>query len=185
MRDEGVQRGAVGDSAGTGKVRQAGSKVKTLDDHLKELPRRKAYHSLSAQATRHEASDAWKSHLALKANGDTKHNAPGYRRKGDYSGLRYFGHNRVKFAGNTLQLSLGLSREDKVRQVTLRIDYRTDLQWQRLVNVLLTYDMRIGFTAHLVIEVDAVQPLGTKKVAIDLGETQLISPPCLKMGTPS
>jgi putative transposase len=149
--------------------------LKTLNEYLKRLPRAKGYHSLSAQATRDEVIGAWESFKALKANGHTQHNAPGFRRKTEYSGLRYFGDNGVWLEGNTLRLSLGLGREDKVRQVSLRIAHRRDIVWKRLVNVLLTYDKRTGFTAHLVIEVDATKPLGERKAAFDLGETQIVS----------
>jgi transposase len=149
--------------------------LKTLNGYLKTLPRAKGYHSLSAQATRDEVIAAWESFKALKANGHTQHNTPGFRPKTDYSGLRYYGDNGVWLEGNTLRLSLGLGREDKVRQVSLRIAHRTDIVWKRLVNVLLTYDKRNGFMAHLVIDVDAVQPLGDRKVALDLGETQIVT----------
>ncbi len=149
--------------------------LKTLNGYLKMLPRAKGYHSLSAQATRDEVIGAWESFKALKANGHTQHSAPGFRPKTDYSGLRYFGDNGVWLDGETLRLSLGLGREDKVRQVSLRIAHRTDITWKRLVNVLLTYDKCTGFTAHLVIEVDAAHPLGERKVALDLGETQIVT----------
>ncbi len=69
--------------------------LKTLNGYLKRLPRAKGYHSLSVQATRDEVIGAWDSFKALQANGHTQHNTPGFRRKTEYSGLRYYGDNGV------------------------------------------------------------------------------------------
>ena len=52
---------------------------------------------------------------------------------------------------------------------------RQDVAYQRIINVLITYDKEHGLSAHLVVEVEAKQPLGNRRVAVDLGETQAIT----------
>jgi IS605 OrfB family transposase len=146
-----------------------------LNKILKTLPRAKAYYSLSVQATRDEVLGAYQSYFALKKAGYADARPPGFRRKNSYSGLRYYDGYGVTLNGNRLNLSLGLSRLDGVRQVTVCIQYRADVVFRRLVNVLLTYDTSHGMEAHLVVEVKDGQANGTRKVAVDLGETQAIS----------
>jgi putative transposase len=146
-----------------------------LNKILKTLPRAKAYYSLSVQATRDEVLRAYQSYFALKKAGHETAHPPGFRRKNSYSGLRYYDGYGVTLIGNQLTLSLGLSRLDGARQVTIQIQYRTDVVFRRVVNVLLTYDTVHGMEAHLVVEVEDGQAKGTRKVAVDLGETQAIS----------
>lgn len=146
-----------------------------LNKILKTLPRAKAYYSLSVQATRDEVLGAYQSYFALKKAGYENARPPGFRRKNTYSGLRYYDGYGVTLNGNQLTLSLGLSRLDGVRQVTVQIQYRTDVVFRKVVNVLLTYDRSNGMEAHLVVEVEDGQAKGTRKVAVDLGETQAIS----------
>ncbi len=157
---------------------QAGnSKVsrQNLNKILKTLPRAKAYYSLSVQATRDEVIGAYQSYFALKKAGHADARPPGFRRKSNYSGLRYYDGYGVTLDGNQLTLSLGLSRLDGVRQVTVQIQYRPDVVFRKVVNVLLTYDTSNGMEAHLVVDVEDSQAKGTRKVAVDLGETQAIS----------
>ena len=49
---------------------------KNLNKIMKELPRRKEYYSLSAQATRDEVIGAYKSFFALRRKGDEKARPP-------------------------------------------------------------------------------------------------------------
>jgi putative transposase len=156
-------------------TRESKVSKQNLNKILKTLPRAKAYYSLSVQATREEVLGAYQSYFALKKAGHADARPPGFRRKSCYSGLRYYDGYGVKLDGNQLTLSLGLSRLDGVRQVTVQIAYRTDVVFRRVVNVLLTYDTSNGMEAHLVVEVEDGQAKGTRKVAIDLGETQAIS----------
>jgi IS605 OrfB family transposase len=146
-----------------------------LNQILKTLPRAKAYYSLSVQATRDEVIGAYKSYFALKKGGHADARPPGFRPKTSYSGLRYYDGYGIVLDGDQLTLSLGLSRLDGARQVTVRVQYRDDVVFRRVVNVLLTYDTKNGMEAHLVVEVEDGQANGTRKVAIDLGETQAIS----------
>ena len=146
-----------------------------LNKILKTLPRAKAYYSLSVQATRDEVLGAYQSYFALKKAGYESARPPGFRRKNSYSGLRYYDGYGVTLIGNQLTLSLGLSRLDGTRQVAVQIQYRTDVVFRRVVNVLLTYDPTHGMEAHLVVEVEDGQAKGMRKVAVDLGETQAIS----------
>jgi putative transposase len=61
---------------------------KNLNRILKELPRAKDYYSMSVQLTREEVREAYKSFFALRKEGKTNHQAPGFRRKGYLSPLR-------------------------------------------------------------------------------------------------
>lgn len=147
-----------------------------LNKILKTLPRAKAYYSLSVQATRNEVLDAYQSYFALKKAGDEPfHRPPGFRRENSYSGLRYYDGYGVMLIRNQLTLSPGLSHLNSARQVTVQIQYRAGVVFRRVVNVLLAYDTAHGMEAHLVVEVEDGQAKGTRKVAVDLGETQAIS----------
>jgi hypothetical protein len=64
---------------------------------------------------------------------------------------------------------------DGVQQVTVQIQYRTDVVFRKVVNVFLTYDTAHRMEIHLVVEVEDGQAKGTHKVAVDLGETQVKS----------
>jgi len=146
-----------------------------LNGILKTLPRAKDYYSLSVQATRDEVIGAYHSFFALRAAGRTQHQAPGFRRKSQYSPLRYYNGYGFTLVGDRLSLSLGTGREDGVRSVAVRIQHRPNFIYRRIINVLLTYDPNLGLRAHLVVEVDAALPVGKGRVAVDLGETQAIT----------
>ncbi|MCL5046500.1 MAG: transposase [Actinobacteria bacterium] len=148
---------------------------KHLNAILKTLPRAKAYYSLSVQATRDEVIQAYSSFFALRAAGRTQHQMPGFRRKTDYSPLRYYEGFGFTLDGARLVLSLGTGRQDGVKSVTATLQVRQNVVYQRIVNILLTYDKRHGLCAHLVVEVEVKKPLGSRKVAVDLGETQAIT----------
>ena len=149
---------------------------KNLNTVLKTLPRVKAYYSLSVQATRDEVIQAYNSFFALRAAGHTQHQMPGFRSKTDYSPLRYYeGFGFSLDDNNQLTLSLGTRRQDGVKSVSVTLRMRQDVEYQRIVNILITYDKSNGLCAHLVAEVGAKEPLGNRKVAVDLGETQAIT----------
>lgn len=148
---------------------------KNLNRILKLLPRAKGYYSLSVQATRDEVIQAYYSFFALRQAGRTQHQMPGFRHKTKYSPLRYYEGYGFKLDGEKLTLSLGTSRKDGVRSVTVTLQVRPDITYKRIVNLLITYDKDSGLCAHLVVEVEATKPLGTRKVAVDLGETQAIT----------
>lgn len=148
---------------------------KNLNKILKTLPRSKDYYSQSVQATRDEVLQAYSSFFALRRKGLTQHNSPGFRPKTQYSTLRYFDGFGFSLTGNQLKISLGTSREDKVKQLSLILHKRSDLKYKRVINLLLTYDNSLGLCAHLVVEIAALEPLGNRYVAVDLGETQALA----------
>lgn len=148
---------------------------KHLNAVLKTLPRAKGYYSLSVQATRDEVIQAYNSFFALRAAGRTQHQMPGFRRKADSSPLRYYEGFGFTLAGDKLILSLGTGRQDGVKSVTVALQIRQGVAYRRIVNVLITNDKEHGLCAHLVVEVDEKTPLGNRKVAVDLGETQAIA----------
>jgi len=154
---------------------QATATRKNLNVVLKSLPGAKVYFSLSAQATRDEVIQAYKSFFALRKAGRTQHRMPGFRRKTDYSPLRYYAGFGFSLEGDQLNLSLGTGRQDGVKSVAVTLQMRQDISFQRVRNVLLTYDKTYGLCAHLVVDVEAKQPLGNRRVAVDLGETQAIT----------
>lgn len=153
---------------------QSDTSKKNLNRLLKMLPRAKGYYSLSAQATRDEVIQAYQSFFALRRAGRTQHNAPGFRRKTQYSPLRYYEGYGFSVQGDRLTISLGTSRADGVKSVAVTIRHRPAFAYRRIVNLLLTYDIRHGLYAHLVVEVDARQPKGNHLAAVDLGETQAL-----------
>jgi putative transposase len=79
---------------------------KNLNRILKELPRAKDYHSMSVQLTREEVREAYKAFFALRKEGKTNHQAPGFRRKGYLSPLRYV-QSGYKVEGDRVTVSLG------------------------------------------------------------------------------
>lgn len=147
---------------------------KNLNRILKELPCQKEYYSLSAQATRDEVIEAYKSFFALRRAGRTQYQNPGFRRKTKHSTLRYYAGYGLSLAGNSLTLSFGNNRKDAVKTIEVRLEHRR-VSYSRLVNILLTYDKKSGLTAHLVVEVQAQAPKGHGLAAIDLGETHLMA----------
>jgi putative transposase len=62
-----------------------------------------------------------------------------------------------------------------VKNVEVEIQYRSDIEYTRVINVLITYDKKHGLQAHLVVDTNAVTSLGDNVVAVDLGETQLLT----------
>jgi len=148
---------------------------KNLNQLMKSLPRAKEYYSLSAQATRDEVIAAYKSFFALRKSDETAR-PPGFRRKARYSNLRYYdGYGFSLTEEGRLQLSLGRSRADGVKDVEVDLLGRKDVEYTRIVNVLITYDTKHGLQAHLVVEVQDLEALGDRTVAVDLGETQMIT----------
>ena len=156
----------------TGKSRVSRQNLNRI---LKGLPRAQGYYSLSVQATRDEVIGAYRSYFALRRNGNQAVRPPGFRRKMRYSGLRYFDGYGLKVEGDCLRLGLGLNREDGVRQVTVRLQHRPGVKFRKVVSVLMTYDEKNGMEAHLVVDVEDGKAKGTRKVAVDLGETQVIA----------
>ncbi len=148
---------------------------KNLNTILKILPRAKDYYSQSVQATRDEVLQAYSSFFALRRKGLIQHQSPGFRPKTQYSPLRYFDGFGFSLTDNELKISLGTGREDKVKHLSLRLQKREDLKYQRVINLLLTYDNTLGLCAHLVVEIVALEPLGNRLVALDLGETQALA----------
>lgn len=146
-----------------------------LNKLMKLLPRRKEYYSLSAQGTRDEVIGAYKSFFELRKNGDEKARPPSFRRKTAYSNLRYYEGYGFKVEGYKLILKFGLSRLDGSREVVVNFQHREDVEYNRVINVLITYDKKNGLQAHLVVDAKEKEPLGDRVVAVDLGETQIIS----------
>ncbi|MEW6229295.1 MAG: RNA-guided endonuclease TnpB family protein, partial [Bacillota bacterium] len=137
---------------------------KRLNAILKTLPRAKAYYSLSVRATRDKVIQAYRSFFALRKAGRTQHQMPGFRRKTDYSPLRYYGGFGFALGGGKLTLSLGTGRQDGVQSMTVTVQMHQDVAYKRVRSVLLTYDKTAGLSAHLVVEVPAAKPLGNRKV---------------------
>jgi IS605 OrfB family transposase len=148
---------------------------KNLNLILKELPRAKGYYSMSVQLTRDEVIQSYKSFFELRKKGLTQHNAPGFRRKSALSPLKYV-QSGFKVQGNKVTLSLGTSRQDGVKSVTFRISYRPDLQYEKVRQISIVYDKISGkLEARLTVEVKSGLSQGSGRVAIDLGETILMT----------
>ena len=121
---------------------------------MKELPRRKEYYSLSAQATRDEVIGAYKSYFALKINGNEKARPPGFRKRNSYSNLRYYDGFGFEVIGTKIKLRFGRSRLDGVKEVEVEMQGRDDVQYTKVRNVVITYDKKFGLQAHLVVDVE-------------------------------
>ncbi len=148
---------------------------KNLNRILKELPRAKGYYSMSVQLTRDEVREAYKSFFTLKKKGLVQHKAPGFRRKGYLSPLKYV-QSGFKVEGDKVTLSLGTSRGDGVKQVSFRISHRPDIEYERVRELSIAYDKFSGrVEARLVVEVKACENSGAGKAAVDLGETILMA----------
>jgi len=148
-----------------------------LNGILKTLPRTKEYYSLAVQSTRDEIISAYRSFFALRKSGHREHHSPGFRRKSSLSPLKYL-QSGFSIKDGNLILSLGNSREDGVKSVTMRLQHRPDISLDelKLKGVTVTYDKHSGFQAHLVIETPVAKPVSSAiKCAVDLGETNLIS----------
>ncbi len=148
---------------------------KNLNRILKELPRAKDYHSMSVQLTREEVREAYKSFFALRREGKTAHQAPGFRRKGYLSPLRYV-QSGFKVEGNRVTISLGTNRRDGIRQVSFRIAHRPGVRYERVRQLSIVYDKLSGrLEARLTVEVKTAPKAGEGRVALDLGETVLMA----------
>jgi putative transposase len=157
---------------GTGKVDLS---RKNLNRILKELPRAKDYYSMSVQLTRDEVRQAYKSFFALRKEGKTNHQAPGFRRKGHLSPLRYV-QSGFKVKGNKVTISLGTNRRDGIRQVSLRVTHRPGVRYERVRQLCIVYDKFSGrLEARLTVEVKTAKKPGEERVALDLGETILMA----------
>jgi IS605 OrfB family transposase len=106
---------------------------KNLNRLMKLLPRAQEYYSQSAQATRDEVIEAYKSYFALRQS-DEHARPPGFRRRARYSTLRYYdGYGFRLTEEGRLQLSLGRRRTDGVRCVEIdrkearQVNYRLHL----------------------------------------------------------
>jgi len=142
---------------------------------LATLPRAKGYYSMSAQLTRDEVRQAWRSFFAFRKNGHTKHNAPDFRPKSRLSDLKYV-QSGFRVAGDRVTLSLGKGREDGVHAVTFRISHRPGVEYERVRQISITYDKTTGrLEARLVVEVKPRENHGEGRVAVDLGETVLLA----------
>lgn len=146
-----------------------------LNRILAALPRAKGYYSMSAQLTRDEVRQAWQSFFALRRNGQTNHNAPGFRPKFMLSPLKYV-QSGFKVEGDHLRLSLGTGREDGVCSGTFRVSHRPGVEYERVREVSIIYDKMTGrLEARLVVEVRPRENHGKEHVAVDLGETVLLA----------
>ena len=156
----------------TGRVNVRRSNLNRI---LAALPRAKGYYSMSVQLTRDEVRQAWRSFFALRRNGRTKQNAPGFRPKSMLSPLKYV-QSGFRVEGDSLTLSLGTGREDGVRYVTFRISHRPGVEYERVREVTITYDKMFGrLEARLVVEIKPRKNHGIGRAAVDLGETMLLA----------
>ena len=113
---------------------------------------------MSVQLTRDEVREAYKSFFALRQRGLTQHQAPGFRRKGDLSPLKYV-QSGFKVEGDKVVPSLSTGRADGVRQVSFRISH-PGIRYVRELSI--TYDRETGrFEARLVVAVKANPCPGT------------------------
>jgi IS605 OrfB family transposase len=73
-------------------------------------------------------------------------------------------------------LSFGTRREDGVKSVSFRISHRPDLKYEKVRQVSIVYDRISGQPeARLMVEVKPGKMEGTGRVAMDLGETILMT----------
>jgi putative transposase len=150
---------------------------KNLNRILKTLPRAKEYYSLAVQSTRDEVIGAYRSFFALRKSGHTEHHSPGFRRKSYLSPLKYL-QSGFRVENGSLVLSLGESREDENKSISMQMQHRPDvsLETLKIKGVTVTYDKSFGFKTCLVIETPSVEPVsGNLKCSVDLGETNLIA----------
>ena len=143
----------------------------------------KNMHSQSAQFIVGEVINGYKSWFALRKNGHRDANPPKFRRKTNLSPVTFVQGAPTLFTknGNTyLCLSLGIKREDGIKDVTIKITHRNPLPEGVLKNVRVTYDTVTGtYYAHLVFDVPTnsgqLQLFPTNVVAIDLGLNNIIT----------
>jgi IS605 OrfB family transposase len=148
---------------------------KNLNLILKKLPRTKNYYSMSEQLTRDEVIQSYKSFFELKKKGLTHHHAPGFRKKKVLSPLKYV-QGGFKVQGNKVTLSLGTSRQDGVKSVSFRISHRPDLHYEKVRQISVVYDKISGqLEARLTVERKLGPSQGSGQVAIDLGETMMMT----------
>jgi transposase len=75
-----------------------------------------------------------------------------------------------------MTLSLGTSRQDGVRSVSFRISHRPHVQYERIRQLSIVYDRISGqLEARLMVEVQSGEAHGSGRMAIDLGETILMT----------
>jgi transposase len=130
---------------------------------------------MSVQLTRDEVIQAYKSFFELRKKGLTQHNTPGFRRKSYLSPLKYV-QSGFKIEGNKITLSLGTNRQDGVKRVSFRISHRPNVQYERIRQLSIIYDKISGrLEARLMVEVKPRKNEGLGRVAIDLGETILMT----------
>ncbi len=148
---------------------------KNLNSILKQLPKARDYYSLSVQFTRDEVILAYKTFFALRKRGKTKHNAPGFRRKGHLSPLKY-AQSGFKVERDKVTISLGTGREDGVNQVSFKITHRPGIRYEKVKQLSIVYDKTSGrLEARLTVEVKANPKPGNGRVALDLGENILMA----------
>ncbi len=140
-------------------------------------------YSQSAQAVVEEVINAYKSWFAHRKKGNSQANPPGFRPKAKLSPVT-FKESSIKLStknkNSLLRLSLGTKREDKLRNITLKITHRNPLPEGVLKTIKITYDTVSGnYYAHLVIDVpttlEQIQLFPTNVVAVDLGLNNLIT----------
>jgi len=144
-------------------------------------------HSQSAQFIVGEVINGYKSWFALRKNGDSHANPPGFRRKTSLSPVTFVQEAPTIFSkkGNTyLRLSLGTKRTDRLKEITFKITHRKYLkEFSLLRSVRITYDTLSGtYYAHLVFDVsqelrqkEQLELFPTNVVAIDLGLNNIIT----------
>jgi len=143
-------------------------------------------HSQSAQFIVGEVINAYKSWFALRKNGNSQANPPGFRPKTSLSPVTFVQDAPALFSkkGNTyLRLSLGTKRTDGLKEITIKITHRKPLpSVDKLKNVRITYDTVTGnyyahlvFDAQLIAKTKQLQQLETNVVAIDLGLNNIIT----------
>ena len=159
-------------------------KVNLSDSHLnaltKTLPRSRNLFSQSVQQVWKEVRWAYRSFFALKKNGKTKTRPPGFRKRTTLSPIRYVQHGFRIFRKNGstyLALSLGNSRPDGVKKITVKLYHRPGIRFDKVKCLQITYDTKNGsFEARLVMEAQPkAKAPGSGKVAVDLGETHLLA----------
>jgi len=110
----------------------------------------------------------------LRKKGFTQHHAPSFRRKSDWSPLKYV-QSGFKVEGDRITLRPGTSRQDGVKSVSFRISHRPDVPFERIRQLSIVYDRVSGqLEARLMVEVKPCKNERTGRVAMDPGETILI-----------
>ncbi len=142
----------------------------------------KNLHSQSTQYVIKEVIDSYKSFFALRQNGHTDAMPPGFRPKHSLSPVTYLqsAFKVIECNGRFyIRLSCGTKREDGIKNLTLPITLRKDVDPTTAKVVLLTYDTVSGnYYAHLVCSVDVPPNQATflpNVVAVDLGLNNIVT----------